>query len=193
MMSKTASERRAVAVLGLVSVFAYAHAGMTLLFPHGMPRLPAPVAHSTVAENRPLSVQAFRADVDKYSKNNLMVVVLRRNGCDICPDVMSALDGARLRLIRKTGGGFAVYELNAEQNPEVAALLRQRNPQADARLHVLYNGEKIYESLGITDNAQHLAESLEMVQALAYGEVSSYDKYQPANIFDAPLPTALTP
>lgn len=147
-----------------------------------------PVDYAHVAPKEPLSVEQFKAQVDRYSRNNMMVVLLRRNACGLCADVNAGLMEARSYLQKKTQRGFAVYELNAEQNPEVAVLLRQRDPQAEARIHVFYNGEKIFESAGISDNPRHIAESLEMVQALADGEVSAYDKYQPGNIFVVPQP-----
>lgn len=147
---------------------------------------------SSVTQKKPLSVATFKAHVDQYSHNNMMVVLLRRNDCAICPAVRDGLDEARTRLQRKIERGFAVYELNADQNPEVAALLRQRDPAVPARLHVFYNGEKIYESHGISENARDLSEVLEMVQALADGEVSVYDKYQPSRLFDAPDSGALS-
>lgn len=186
-MRKIFSDKSKIAALGLISAVTYTHVGYSLLFPAGMPRMSASAAFAHVAEKKPMTVASFRADVEQYSKNNMMVVLLRRNACDICDDVESASYGARSWLQKKTGHGFTFYALNAEQNPELAALLRQRDPQAGGRLHVFYNGEKIYESRGLTDNPQHMGEVLEMVQALADGEVSIYDKYEPANIFDTPL------
>lgn len=170
-----------LAALGAVSLAAYGYAGLSLLTSAGDARVPVALAH--VAEKQPLSVARFKAQVDEYSRDNMMVVVLRRDACGVCAGVSAGLAEARWYLQKKIQRGFAVYELNAEQNPEVAALLRQRDPQAEARLHVFYNGEKIFESFGISDNPRHLAESLEMVQALADGAVSAYDKYQPAQIF----------
>ena len=143
-----------------------------------MPRMAVSAAFAHVAEKKPLTVAAFRADVEQYSKNNMMVVLLRRNACDMCNNIEAVSYDARRWLQKKTGHGFAYYEVNAEQNPEVAALLRQRDPQAGGRLHVFYNSEKIYESQGLTDNPQHMGEALEMVQALADGEVSIYDKHE---------------
>ena len=135
-----------------------------------------------------LFLQEIKAQVDQYSREDMLVVVLRRNVCDICPRVSDALEEARYRLIRKTERGFSVLELNAEQNPEIAALMRQRDPKAPARLHAFYKGEKIYESQGISDDPRALFETLEMVQALSWGEVSIYDKYQPSRIFGGPHP-----
>lgn len=170
--------------LGAAALAACGYAGVAFLNNDDI--LPVPVDYTHKVQNTPLTIEQFKAHVDEYSRNNMMVVVLRRNSCDICPGVGMALAEARYYLQSKIQRGFAVYELNAEQNPEVAALLRQRDPQAPARLHVFYNGEKIYESVGITDNPRHLMETLEMVQALADGEVSAYDKYQPAQIFPVP-------
>lgn len=175
-----------IASLGAISLAVFSYAGMSLLAPADGSGLSVAYAH--VAQKDALSVEQFKAQVDQYSRDNMMVVVLRRDACDVCADVNAGLMEARSSLQKKPQRGFAVYELNAAQNPEVAALLRQRDPQAPARLHVFYNGEKIFESVGITDNPRHLAEALEMVQALADGQVSAYDKYQPANIFEVVQP-----
>ena len=172
-----------LAVLGVVSAAAYGSAAMDLIFPHGVPQAPIPNSYNTINVKVPLSVAAFKAAADDLSKNNMMVILLRRNGCPDCANISAALQEARYNLIKKHDRGFAVYELNAEQNPAVAALLRQRDPSAPARLHVLYNSEKIYESQGMSDNPVHLSDALEMVQALADGAVSIYDKYQPSQIF----------
>ncbi len=150
-----------------------------------------PVSLASVTQKQPLSVAVFKSHVERYSKDNLMVVLLRRQACAICPGVRAGLEEARAQMQKKYGRGFAVYELDAEQNPEVAALLRQRDPAAAARLHVFYNGEKIYESVGVSEEARHIVAALEMVQALADGEVSAYDKYAPADIFAAPLAVPL--
>ncbi len=185
-MPSKLSQAYKLASLGVISLVAYSYAGFSLLAPGGavLPRVPVAYAH--VNEKQSLSIEQFKAQVDQYSRDNMMVVLLRRDACAVCPGVQTALVDARAYLQKKVQRGFAVYELNAEQNPDVAALLRQRDPQADARLHVFYNGEKIFESAGISDNPRHLAEALEMVQALAEGQVSAYDKYQPAQVFPAP-------
>ena len=185
-MPSKLSQTFKVASLGAISLAAYGYAGFSLLAPGGLP--PVPVAYAQVTQKQKLSIEQFKAQVDEYSRDNMMVVLLRRDYCDVCPGVQGALMDARSYLQKKTQRGFAVYELNAEQNPDVAALLRQRDPQAPARLHVFYNGEKIFESAGVSDNPRHIAESLEMVQALAEGRVSAYDKYQPGNIFAVPQP-----
>ncbi len=186
-MSSKLSQAFKVASLGAISLAAYGYAGFSLLTSGGaVPARVVPVAYAHVMKTQKLSVEQFKTQVDEYSRDNMMVVLLRRDSCAVCPGVQSGLAEARSYLQKKIQRGFAVYELNAEQNPEVAALLRQRDPQADARLHVFYNGEKIFESAGISDNPRHLAESLEMVQALADGQVSAYDKYQPAQVFPAP-------
>lgn len=162
---------------------AYGSAAVNLMFPQGLPKAPVPASYTTIGIKTPLTVAAFKAAADDLSKNNMMVVLLRRNDCPDCGSISAALQEARYKLIKKQERGFAVYELNADQNPAVAALLRQRNPDAPARLHVLYNNEKIYESPGISDDPVHITDTLEMVQALALGQVSAYDKYQPAQIF----------
>ncbi|HEY0901048.1 MAG TPA: hypothetical protein VGD95_02885 [Micavibrio sp.] len=138
---------------------------------------------ATLTHTKALSVAQFKSHVDQYSRGNMMVVLWRRQDCARCPAVRSALEEARYQFHDKYGRGFTVYELNADHNPAVAGLLRPRAPAADARLHVFYNGEKIFESAGISDNPQHIVETLTMVQALADGGVSAYDKYHRVDIF----------
>lgn len=182
------SDKFKLAALSAVSLVAYGYTAANILSFGGNPSLAMPVALAHIEVKTPLAVEAFKAEVDRYSKNNMMVVVLRRNECAVCPEIPGALEEARERLIRKIDRGFTVYELNAEQNPEIAKLFRQREPLAPARLHVFYNSEKIYESHGISTNPRDYFESLEMVQALADGEVSIYNKYQPSHIFTSPVP-----
>lgn len=187
-MALTGMQRFNVAALGLVSVIAWGSAINTILFQGSVPRFSGPASRTNMALKEPLTVAAFRRDVDHLSKDNMMVVVLRRDQCPSCGSLSSAFYDARDWLEKKVGAGFATYEVNAEQNPDIAALLRQRDPMAEARLHVFYNGEKIYESKGLTTNPRHLGEALEMVHALAIGEVSIYDKHEPPVVW--PVETA---
>lgn len=194
-MAYSRTQRFNVAALGLVSVIAWGTAISNALFSDGEPRFSGSASRTDMTLKEPLAVSTFRHDVEHLSKNNMMVVVLRRNNCPSCGDLSSAFYEARYWLEKKVGAGFATYEVNAEQNPDIAALLRQRDPMAEARLHVFYNGEKIYESKGLTTNPRHLGESLEMVHALAIGEVSAYDKHETPVVWpaDTAMPAASAP
>lgn len=187
-MTYLLSEKFIVRALGAVSLVSYGYVGMNLLSFGAVPSGAAPAAYTQTSIKDKLNVATFRTQVEQGSRDDVLVVVLHRNNCAVCPDVMYGLDQARERLIKKTGRGFSVLALNAEQNPDIARVLRQREPDAPVRLHGFYKGEKIYESLGVTDQPRELTEILEMVQALALGQVSAYDKYQPARVFEAPLP-----
>lgn len=189
-MASSRMQRFNVAALGLVSVIAWGSAISNALFSDSEPRFSGSASRTDMALKEPLTVPTFRRDVEHLSKNNMMVVVLRRNNCPSCDDLSSAFYDARYWLEKKVGAGFATYEVNAEQNPDIAALLRQRDPMAEARLHVFYNGEKIYESKGLTTNPRHLGETLEMVHALAIGEVSIYDKHEPPVVWPVEAATA---
>lgn len=166
-----------LAALGVVSAVAYGSAGIDLLYPQGLSLPEAPNELATLAVKQPLSAEEFRQKISTYSKDNMMVVLLRRDACPSCEEVTWALMESRSLLMKKTGAGFTIYELNATQNPEAAALLQQRDPMAEARLHVFYNGEKIHESTGISTEVSHIADYIEMAHALAVGQVSVLDKY----------------
>ncbi len=187
-MPQYISDKSKLGALGAVSIAAYGYAVMSVLSSGAAVQAGSPAAYTHVAVKKPLTVAAFRAHVDQSSRDDLLVVVLRRNACDICPGLSAGLEEAGYRLMKKAGRGFSVLELNAEQNPEIASLIRQRDSSADARLHAFYNGEKIFESQGISADPRQLTDALEMVQALAQGRVSIYDKYQPAATFEAPEP-----
>lgn len=193
-MAYSGMQRFNVAALGLVSAIAWGSVISNILFQGNAPRFSGPASRTDMALKEPLTVTSFRRDVEHLSKNNMMVVVLRRHQCPSCHSLSSAFYDARYWLEKKVGAGFATYEVNAEQNPDIAALLRQRDPMAEARLHVFYNGEKIYESKGLTTNPRHLGETLEMVHALAIGEVSIYDKHEPPVVWPAEtMPAASAP
>lgn len=168
-----------IAALGVVSVLSYGSAALSALYPQGIPEYEEAPAVMTKIVHQPLNADTFRQNIDTYSKNNLLVVVLRRQECPSCAGVMNALEEARYGLMKKVHVGFAIYELNAEQNPEAAALLQQSDPAAQARLHVFYNGEKIHESKGISTDPYMVLDYMEMAHALAIGEVSILDRYEP--------------
>lgn len=187
-MANFLSDKFIVRALGAVSLVAYGHVVANLLPSAPVVAGPSPIVYTQAAITEKLSVASFRAQVNRASQDDILVVVLRRNNCTVCPDVMQGLDEARHMLEKKTGRGFSVIEVNAEQNPEIARILRQRTPESPVLLHGFYKGEKIYESLGVSDQGRQLSEMLEMVQALADGAVSAYDKYEPSRVFETPLP-----
>lgn len=181
-----------VAALGLASVLAYGSAALSAFYPDGFENAAAPpLATKTV--KAPLTPAQFRQDIDTYSKDNMMVVLLRRNECARCEDVKSAMEESRYHLYKKVHAGFAIYELNAAQNPEAAALLQQRDPEAEAILHIFYNAEKIHESKGISADPRMMLDYLEMAHALAIGEVSILNKYEAPAVSTPPVITPPQP
>lgn len=176
-LPRNKTEKLAVAFLAATSLAAYGFFGTRLL---GLGHSERTAGHesqspASVAIRAPMTADAFKKQMAAYSKNNMIVVMLQRTHCVVCPDVASALEDVRY----KVKFPFTVYQIDAEQNPEIAAYLHPRKPDEPVLLHLFYNGKKIHESQGISTNPAHLQDYLYMAQEMADGHVSALDPYTP--------------
>ena len=176
-LPRNKTEKLIVAFLAATSLAAYGYSGLNLLGLNKITRTAGYKSQSpaSVIIRTPMTAAAFNKQMAEYSKNNMIVVMLRRTHCGVCPDVASVLEDVRY----KVKFPFTVYQIDAEQNPEIAASLHQRRPNEPVLLHLFYNGKKIHESQGVSTNPAHLQDYLYMAQEMAEGHVSALDPYTP--------------
>lgn len=176
-LPRNKTEKLAVAFLAATSLAAYGFAGYRFFGLDDVTRTAGYESQSpaSITVRTPMSADSFQKQMTQYSKNNMVVVMLHRTRCNICPDVATALEDVRY----KVKSPFTVYQIDAELNPDIAASLHQRKPGEPVLLHLFYNGKKIHESQGISTIPAHLQDYLYMAQEMAEGHVSALDPYSP--------------
>jgi hypothetical protein len=177
-------QKAALTGLALVSAAAWGSVAYMLIDLEGLGQFSMPVFAKAEPSYRPVQ-EIVRPDVPadqlmarilEKSQGGLVVVLVAPPGCGICAEMNGALAEARYRLRDVPLSSFII---DPATQPEVAAQVGHR-PGHGARLYSFYQGEKIHESLGVSERVSDLTAYLDGVFNLAIGAVSHLDRFQPA-------------